>query len=361
MTTVHSCETIFITGEADWSDVTILYAGRGIAVQVGDGTTILNHATVRLPHVICASKPNRGWAPGTEGVRVVNTQSCTISVPHVQGFTTGLSIYGQGQGSVHDTYLLGHLDNNKRNLVLDADETGWSNSNLFLGGRYSHNSEEGVGISGARHILLSSATNVPNGNTWVGPSVEGAQAEFMIDVDAGAYNTILNPRLESAGAGRVRWGPAAVANAILGGYQASWANVATADGASRNTIQATDRFDLFGSTADGILRLRNEYSSAAPAMRVYEPGQHDPARYVWSLSADALSGKRSDEARARVELDRVHGYVRAGTAVQTGANVTHARPSSGAAGSGAMWFDTTLGKPIWSTGAAWVDATGATV
>ncbi|UTN93542.1 hypothetical protein SEA_OREGANO_29 [Gordonia phage Oregano] len=40
---------------------------------------------------------------------------------------------------------------------------------------------------------------------------------------------------------------------------------------------------------------------------------------------------------------------------------TGSRPSASVAGAGAMMFDSTLGKPIWSTGSAWVDATGATV
>ena len=48
------------------------------------------------------------------------------------------------------------------------------------------------------------------------------------------------------------------------------------------------------------------------------------------------------------------GYVRVG-AVATGS-----RPSAATAGAGAMMFDTTLGKPIWSTGSAWVLADGTT-
>ena len=40
---------------------------------------------------------------------------------------------------------------------------------------------------------------------------------------------------------------------------------------------------------------------------------------------------------------------------------TGARPSPSAVGVGGIYYDTTLGKPIWSTGTAWYDATGATV
>ncbi|WP_186374874.1 glycoside hydrolase family protein [Kocuria rosea] len=47
--------------------------------------------------------------------------------------------------------------------------------------------------------------------------------------------------------------------------------------------------------------------------------------------------------------------------VQGGGVATVARPSAALCGAGTQIFDTTLNKPIWSTGAAWVDATGATV
>lgn len=40
---------------------------------------------------------------------------------------------------------------------------------------------------------------------------------------------------------------------------------------------------------------------------------------------------------------------------------TAQRPSPATAGVGYPYFDTTLNKPIWSTGSVWVDATGATV
>ena len=41
--------------------------------------------------------------------------------------------------------------------------------------------------------------------------------------------------------------------------------------------------------------------------------------------------------------------------------VTGSRPAAATVGSGASVFDTTLGKPIWSNGSAWVDASGAVV
>lgn len=46
---------------------------------------------------------------------------------------------------------------------------------------------------------------------------------------------------------------------------------------------------------------------------------------------------------------------------RTGARSTANRPSASTAGAGAYFFDTTLGKPIFSNGSAWVDAAGNAV
>lgn len=47
--------------------------------------------------------------------------------------------------------------------------------------------------------------------------------------------------------------------------------------------------------------------------------------------------------------------------LRTGLNTTVNRPSASAAGAGAQFYDTTLNKPIWSTGSVWKDAAGTTV
>lgn len=40
---------------------------------------------------------------------------------------------------------------------------------------------------------------------------------------------------------------------------------------------------------------------------------------------------------------------------------TAGRPAAGASGVGAVYYDTTLGKPVWSNGTVWKDAAGTTV
>jgi hypothetical protein len=50
-----------------------------------------------------------------------------------------------------------------------------------------------------------------------------------------------------------------------------------------------------------------------------------------------------------------------GSWLRTGSAATASRPAAATAGGGAMFYDTTLGKPIWSDGTTWKDATGAAV
>ena len=137
-------------------------------------------------------------------------------------------------------------------------------------------------------------------------------------------------------------------------------------------------------------------------------GANQNTTWAIELSAQKLRGKRTTDPHERVGIDNVNGrfylgdgaaaptmslgafgqslgidgasvafisdnthdfgtnlrrprYVRAGTGVQTGAFPRSARPSPAVAGVGTCIFDTTLGKPIWSNGKIWADATGKAV
>lgn len=69
-----------------------------------------------------------------------------------------------------------------------------------------------------------------------------------------------------------------------------------------------------------------------------------------------IAGKKHNGQNANVPaIDVNTGFIRmAGVA-------TGSRPAAATAGKGAQHFDTTLNRPIWSTGAAWVDAMGTAV
>ena len=55
------------------------------------------------------------------------------------------------------------------------------------------------------------------------------------------------------------------------------------------------------------------------------------------------------------------GVIYAGPTMRTARGTSGSRPSAATVGQGAQWFDTTLGKPIWSDGTNWRDAAGTVV
>jgi hypothetical protein len=378
---------------------------------------------MRLPVVVAANKVSTGWGAvaGTIGIDICNLYSAEVYIPHVQGFETGLRVYGMGgNGSSYVTIAVGHLDNNKVNERFDADGTGWANQITHIGGRWSHESAEGTNVSGTRHIRLENITGNadPNNNTWLNPSLESPTVvEFTIDVDGGSSNQWLNPRFEfTSGSSKIRWGAGAVRNMVFGGAQVDSVTETFVAGCASNSILGTGKFRLSGQGAAGALILESESAIAHPALTVLQTGGTaagaDPATaYVQRFESTKHKLKRNTDSFDRCTLDGNAGqllmgdgtaapvsgisglgaflfftagattvgsvndntadlggatnyrfrYIRAATAIRTGVFATGSRPAPATAGAGAMVFDSTLGKPIWSDGTNWKDATGTTV
>ena len=72
---------------------------------------------------------------------------------------------------------------------------------------------------------------------------------------------------------------------------------------------------------------------------------------------DALVAYGLLQGTSATPLNLDGGQLRAGT-VRPAAGATGSRPDPATAGSGAMWFDTTLGQPIFSNGTTWRKADG---
>ena len=417
--TFRTSRTLCITGNADLSDATIKYYGSGTAVEVGTSGTYSLRKMVRLPRVTAVSKSRSGWGEvsGSIGVLVQNSCNLDLTVPHIQSFETGLVIAGYGKGTAYCNINLGHLDNNKRNLFLTADDDGWANQNNFYGGRLSHNSGEGTTVPGTRHILIGATNHKVNNNSFWGTSVESVDSvEYHLDC-AGYDNYFMNCRWENTGCGaRVIWREGTVGNVISYGY-GSHVIVETSEAKSANLlISRSNNRMVSGSGAsprNAVLLVENSWSSSRPAIRIMGAGAQSSnadqdTDWAIELSALSLRGKRTSDSFERVSLDNVNGrlcvgggsaaatqyfgaignlmgfggasisfdrdntldvgtsahrprYIRAATGVQTGAFRRSARPSAKTAGVGTSIFDITLKKPIWSTGTSWVDATGKAV
>lgn len=414
--TITTSSTLVITSDCDLSQLTINYTGSGVAVQVGSGTSgaggILWRKNVILPVIINAGKSGTGWAAGTVGVRAVNTFGCTIRSPRIRNFETGYYAYGLGTGNVYNDVQVLHGDNNKRNLVLGAGTAGWCNSNTYHLGSLQHDAVEGNNITGVRQILLETATNIINGNLIIGGSVEGNTAEYHLDCD-GLYNRFLEVRWENSTGCRIAWRANSARNVIDYGYAAHQLVETHITGSLLNRVYSTGMSRIVGSTSKAVQWLENTSSSSAAVDAIMDPGATpagaDPATaYRVYRSGDYTKMKRAADVADRMILDHVNGRlylgdgsaapttylqfdsaglwklvgaslypatdgaydlgihgtrwrnIRARSTVITGANVTGSRPSP-ATGVGAMFYDTTLSKPIWSDGTVWRDATGTTV
>lgn len=407
--------TVVIKGHFDGAAATFNYTGNGRAVQIGPGVSGVNFrdCVIVLPQIVCTTKPTTGWVAGTEGVRCINMHACQLTVQRVLGFETGLTLYGYGQGCCYSTITLMHLDNNKRNILLDADGTGWTNQNTFLGGRMSQDSPEGAAVAGVTHLRVNTTTNMINNNTFVGCSFEGSVGQYTLDFDSGQLNVFVNCRFE--GTNGVRWGATAQQNTILYGFSASALNNTGGGGYNNIIHNKGGKRAVQGATGETV---ENSSSSNNPIWSVMDAGAlaagSDPATaYRAKLGASAASFKNAADAFIRYEVGSggiklgngtvappitlqgtATAFVVSGGPITMGADNTYdigaagatrprtvyagtdivaarvlksqaantaSRPSAATVGAGGRYYDTTLNKPIWSDGTAWRDAAGTAV
>lgn len=313
--TITTDQTLTIACDADLGGLTINYTGTGVAVRIGTtGKPAVNELIATLPHVRAANKTGLGWSTvaGTVGVEIVNLAASTITIPRVARFETGVRETANSTGNVHNTFILGHLQNNKVNWHITAADGGWTNQNLHLNGRFSHESAEGVNITGVRQILLDDVTTTPhkvNNHTFINTSIEGAVAEYTADI-GGENNLFLNCRWEVDGGARVRWAPQANRNQILYGYNAHLIQQTYATGAStRNQVMTADNVRWVSQT------LQNPGSDTLPLEYLLAPAMQNPAtQYSVQRTAKMTKMKRPGDTFDRMQLDHDNARINFGTA-----------------------------------------------
>ena len=402
--------TVQISSAVDLSGATFNYTGAGVAVRVGVTAGFISRQDVRLPHIIHTAKTVNGWAQvaGSVGVEISNLYTGAVHVPRVNNFETGLKLNGLGQGVSYVNIHLGHLDNNKVNMQFSADATGWCNQNTILGGRMSHNSNEGVAVAGTRHVLMDLTPSKVNNNNFFGTSLESPNTvEYHLDC-AGSDNYFWGCRWENTGTGaRIIWRADSIGNVVDNGFGVHTV-VETKEAGTANNVRTRGTSRMVGISANAtkpVLELENSFSASAPALRVFSAGAESTGadkttQWAVEMGVQGLKGKRPTDTNDRILADFVNGrlyvgagtsastryfgnvgtemgfsgshvcyvtdntydfglaglrprYIRAGTAVQTGSFTTATRPSAATAGVGAVIWDSTIGGPVWSDGAAW--------
>jgi len=312
---------ITIKGNADFSEMNLnVYGSPAVAVEVSTGSSAnpTDHIiglNVLLPKtVINKDKVGLGWGTSI-GVRAVNLYSSNVTTGIIQGFGVGFQPTAYGSvGNVYNTYTIGFLENNKINLdITPQTSTSWVNENLFIGGRLSHNSGEGVAVTGVRQIRLSKSTLVVNNNVFIKPSIEGNVPEYHVEC-GGSYNSFNQCRWEATTPKMLYTGDntnQGALNVIFGGYGVQ--NIAYTytgtTGTKNKTIMASGGYE----TVNIPIGISNLASSNNDIYRFYESGTlpETAGSNDWSMGigSSAVLGKRKADTYARMKLEFQNGRI----------------------------------------------------
>lgn len=218
--------TVMFRCGLDATEATFTYYGTGNAVILGSDQSgvVTARQIFRAPRVIKAGRVS-GWDGSSVGIQANNLNTCEVYIPFVQDFEQGFYPYGNAGGNAYNNYYLGALWENHKNLVIGCTPDGYTNQNLFIGGRLQHSTMKGAVIDdvNASQIFMVSQNpeGGPNNNTFLNTSFEGENIAFYrVDI-GGSYNQFINCRWETLnGNPRVRYRASALRNKIDGGYNA---------------------------------------------------------------------------------------------------------------------------------------------
>lgn len=149
------------------------------------------------------ARTSNDYSGSSVGVELLNLAACTGDIRQTMGFRIGVMPHGNSFGCVYNKVSLGQLHDNRDNFVIRVTNPaggGYCNENLFEDGSFNHSSSYDVATYNGRNIVIEyNATNQPNDNIFIGPSLEDAHPSSSNTVAAeisGANNLIIHPRLE---------------------------------------------------------------------------------------------------------------------------------------------------------------------
>lgn len=322
--TYSTSGTITFNCSGDLSEMTISCPGATVspAVRVGKTTGSLFgvRLLLKLPKINNSSKTVPGWSgfESSIGVDIGNLYYSEITILRVFGFGINLYVGGYTIGNAYNQYHILQLADGKVNMKLGGRAPGaWSNENNYFCGNFSRSTTEGTSpITGAYSIWLDgiTGTNV-NNNVFYKPSVETDSDQFQFNFEDASSNTVINPRFEVTGGGRVRLYSSIAGetsdNNFFGGYQTP-RPLFTFDGAAsrQNKYYGSRTGDSLEFTGDGI-KLVNTSSSgiSAPHIQGFAAGQNALAKsasstdWTYRLYADGLDFKEAASAFSHININ----------------------------------------------------------
>lgn len=359
-----------------------------VGIQIGVVGSTCAGRDLRLPRVrTVGSAAHTG-----QGVRMVDADNNRLWLPYVYDFERGLVFAGEGQGVCYNTVSVGNIASYRTNIHSYAvsasgpTPTGWSTQNTIIGGRFNYTQISSTRVAGTQQVVIGAQATIDAGytltpapatgpvsgqHTFLGCSFEGDAPDYhLICSDLGSM--FLACRWETSSgkpAARVWWaddnaGAYAMRNEIRGGYGVellaqTWDTNALA--AASNTI-ATGTGTMVGGTGG---------TQGAPGLAWVI----DPDTGMWRDSANSVhlvaggadmilvnNSNISMRYRGASRLTVDSAFVRVEN-VPFGMwpRTTAQRNAIASPAAGWCVYDTTLGKPVWSDGTAWRDASGSVV
>jgi hypothetical protein len=272
----------------------------------------------------------------------------------------GVTAPFQGYGSkIHDNYY-DHM----------RGSTTWQNfANSVEVGPETFSTSCGSGLAQGAPYTFQPNTQAASGNRILGGTVEVSHYPYIVncvDKCSGNYFDAISGFDPTPGTtlGVVYWGGSTTANNLLvTGYWQDDVTYPVSNGPKAN----------YNSILSSLPTTRTYFATNLQAPSVYgnvlltsvsvgQPAGGNMKRDSGSggsyIDDNAYSVRFNDQAGA-LQAEIMPG--KAAGAMRPGGGATGARPSATTAGAGAMWYDTTLGKPIWSNATVWKDAAGTTV
>lgn len=232
------------------------------------------------------------------GLLMKNIHSSRIHLEYIKGFPYNVVLSGENAPFAYNTIYCGYNTGYTYiNMKLICSGSGYSNENLFIGGRFGITSTCSVrDISKA--IVLDGDTNVINNNVFIKPCIEGHNIGFEFK-DA-TRNTILASRNENN-----TYNNAFLSNSrenvVLSGYyegatlnESNGSNLSSSFAALLNSYMATvanDPVIVYGNNSNLIQLLNNRTISGNAARSLYGRGYViDVSTFkTWRISQDVSS------------------------------------------------------------------------
>lgn len=329
--------TLVIKGDINFGQADFNVTGTNLAFDIRTADySLLFRANIILPrNTICTDKPSAGWVSGSVGVRATNLDTCGVKTGRISGFQTNFILSSKNsKGTVHNKIFIDHLDNGQINQLLTTEDSGsWVNENLFIGGKFSHQTAEGSNVAGTRHIKLDTCVNSVNNNVWIKPSIEGNTAEYHLE-NGGSYNYFLSARWEAATpkvlytcndslSGAANRG---TLNVIDHGYGVDNIVISYSGTVSgfRNELNGYSKRIFNISSSIGGHLYRNTSSGNNAVIAIFDspdkPETSSINQACIQFAAKKITGKRSTDTDSRILIDTQNGrtYYGDGTGAPSG-------------------------------------------